>query len=238
MGSGYRWKAALVLAGVLGIAAVASARTLHSQRRPANPSKHSSSLWPRPQVLEAARRAFECGRDAGYFRRSLLTVIDYSLPSTQPRLWVIDLARKQVLFRELVAHGRNSGEKRAVAFSDRPGSKMSSLGLFRTGETYWGKHGWAMRLDGLEPGYNENARDRAIVFHGADYVGPRSIAKLGFLGRSWGCPAVRREVSRSIINRIRGGTALFVYYPDDDWLSDSTFLRCGGRPTISAARAR
>jgi hypothetical protein len=229
------WKTAVVMAGVLGVAAVASGRTLHPQRRAAAPS---SSLWPRPKVLEAARRAFECGREAGYFRQPLVTVIDYSLPSTQPRLWVIDLARRKVLFRELVAHGRNSGDELAVSFSDRPGSKMSSLGLFRTGEAYWGRHGWALRLDGLEPGYNENARDRAIVFHGADYVGTRSIAKLGFLGRSWGCPAVRREVSRNIINRIRGGTALFVYYPDTNWLNRSAFLQCGTQPVKSMASSR
>jgi hypothetical protein len=222
---------------VLGVAAMASGRSLHPHRRIArSPAARSSSVWPRPKVLEAAKRAFECGRDAGHFRQSLLTVIDYSLPSTQPRLWVIDLAKEKVLFRELVAHGRNSGEKFPVIFSDRPGSKMSSLGLFRTGEAYWGRHGWALRLDGLERGFNENARDRAIVFHGADYVGSRSIAKLGFLGRSWGCPAVRRDVSRSIINRIRGGTALFVYYPEENWLNTSAYLRCGSRPAQSVAR--
>lgn len=233
-----RWTIAIVVAGVMGVAAVASARSLHPQRRAQRPAATASSLWPRPKVLAAARNAFECGRRAGHFRQSLLTVIDYSLPSTQPRLWVIDLARNTVLFRELVAHGRNSGDRLALSFSNRPGSKMSSLGLFRTGETYWGKHGWAMRLDGLEPGFNENARDRAIVFHGADYVGPRAIDKLGFLGRSWGCPAVSRGVSRSIINRIRGGTALFAYYPDDDWLKRSAFLQCGSRTRNSVASNR
>jgi len=232
-----RWTTAIVLAGVMCGAAIASARTLHPKRRPAHPAK-STSLWPRTEVLEAAKQAFECGRKAGYFRQPYVTVIDYSLPSTQPRLWVIDLAREKVLFRELVAHGRNSGENVAVSFSDRPGSKMSSLGLFRTGETYWGKHGWAMRLDGLEPGFNEHARDRAIVFHGADYVSPRSIAKLGHLGRSWGCPAVRRDVSRSIINRIRGGTALFAYYPDNNWLNGSAFLQCETGSTESVASSR
>jgi hypothetical protein len=229
------WKTVIVAVSVLGVAAVASARSLHPQRRALRPSVSSSKLWPRPKVLEAAKHAFECGRKGGHFRQPLLTVIDYSLPSSEPRLWVIDLAKKTVLFRELVAHGRNSGEGRAEFFSDRPGSKMSSLGLYRTAETYWGVHGWALRLDGLEPGFNENARDRAIVLHGADYVGSRSIAKLGFLGRSWGCPAVRRDVSRSLINRIRGGTALFVYYPDDDWLGHSTFLRCGSRPASVAS---
>lgn len=233
-----RWKTAIVLVVVTGVAAVASARTLHPQRRVSRPVASSGSLWPRTKVLEAAEQAFECGRKAGHFQQPYVTIIDYSLPSTQPRLWVIDLARKKVLFRELVAHGRNSGDNVPVSFSDRPGSKMSSLGLFRTGETYWGKHGWAMRLDGLEPGFNENARDRAIVFHGADYVSPRSIAKLGHLGRSWGCPAVRRGVSGQIISRIRGGTALFAYYPDHDWLNRSTFLSCETRPSESVASTR
>jgi hypothetical protein len=183
--------------------------------------------WPRPHVLQAATRAFDCAREAGYFDDPTITIVDYSLPSTQPRLWVIDLAEKKILFHELVAHGRNSGEDRAIAFSDRPGSKMSSLGLYRTAETYSGKHGFSLRLDGLEPGFNDTARDRAIVLHGADYVGGGSIAKLGHLGRSWGCPAVRREVSRPLINRIRNGTALFVYYPDEDWLRSSPFAQCG-----------
>jgi hypothetical protein len=232
-----RWQTAIVVAGVLGMAAMASARPLYPQRSTPRPAA-VSSLWPRPQVLEAARRAFECGQKAGHFHRPLLTIIDYSLPSTQPRLWVVDLAKERVLFRELVAHGRNSGDRFAVAFSNQPGSRMSSLGLFRTGETYRGRHGWSLRLDGLEPGVNENARDRAIVFHGADYVGNRSIAKLGFLGRSWGCPAVRRDVSRSIINRIRDGTALFVYYPDADWLSNSPYLQCGTQPIESVASSR
>jgi hypothetical protein len=177
-------------------------------------------------VLEAASRAFECARAARHFDDSTITIIDYSLPSTEPRLWVIDLDRKKILFHELVAHGRNSGEDRAVTFSARPESKMSSLGLYRTAETYIGKHGLSLRLDGLEPGFNDTARERAIVLHGADYVSQRSIAKWGRLGRSWGCPAVGREVSRPLINRIRNGTALFVYYPDEDWLQSSRFSQC------------
>jgi hypothetical protein len=230
-----------VVAVVCCIATVASARNVrrHIVRRPAITQTHSAprgTAWPRPKVLEAATRAFKCGRDAGYFHDPIVTIIDYSLPSTTPRLWVVDLARKKVLFHELVAHGLNSGEDRAVAFSDRPGSKMSSLGLFRTGETYWGKHGFALRLDGLEPGFNERARERAIVVHGADYVGAGSITKLGHLGRSWGCPAVGRDVSDSLINRISGGTALFAYYPDSRWLKGSDFLQCGVGSIARAGR--
>ncbi|HYD48672.1 MAG TPA: murein L,D-transpeptidase catalytic domain family protein, partial [Terriglobales bacterium] len=166
----------------------------------------------------------------------LLTVIDYSLPSTERRLWVIDLARKEIVFHELVAHGINSGASLPTAFSDRPDSRMSSLGLFRTGETYVGKHGLSLRLDGLEPGFNERARERAIVMHGAPYVSPQAIAKLDFLGRSWGCPAVSVAVHRRMIERIQGGSALFIYYPDPRWLSDSEYLNCDDTGTRVAAR--
>lgn len=229
----HRWRVAFVVAGVLGVSALASATTVRTHRGVA--ARPAKTPWPQAKVLRAATRAYECARAAGYFDDPILTIIDYSLPSTQRRLWVIDLARKKILFHELVAHGRESGGNRAIAFSGAPGSKMSSLGLFRTAEAYWGKHGFALRLDGLEPGFNETARERAIVLHGADYVSPRSIAVLGRLGRSWGCPAVSREVSRPLITRIQNGTALFAYYPDSDWLSGSDFLQCS--PTRLAQRA-
>jgi L,D-transpeptidase catalytic domain len=215
------WRIAMVVAAVSGVPALAAARAHHPI-----PAPSTALHWPRAQVMDAALRAFACGRAAGYFEAPLLTIIDYTRPSTEPRLWVVDVARRRILLQELVAHGRNSGEDRALAFSDEPGSKMSSIGLFRTGETYEGVHGWALRLDGLEPGFNARARERAIVVHGAAYVSRRSIAKLRRLGRSWGCPAVGRAVSRRLIDRIEGGTALFAYYPDPHWLSGSAFLRC------------
>jgi hypothetical protein len=173
--------------------------------------------------------AYECGRSQGQFRNSTLTVIDYSLPSTEKRLWVIDVARKRVLFHELVAHGRNSGVERAVRFSNRLHSKQSSLGLFRAEETYQGRHGHALRLTGLEPGVNDNARDRAIVIHGARYVSRSFVERHGRLGRSWGCPALDVSVHRRVIETIKGGTAVFAYYPDADWLDESEFLRCDRR---------
>lgn len=178
-------------------------------------------------------QAYRCGRAAGEFDSPILTVIDYSLPSSQRRLWVLDLSRQRVLINELVAHGRNSGEDRAMWFSDEPGSKMSSLGLYRTAETYQGEHGLGLRLDGLERGFNENARDRAIVMHGAPYVSRKSIARLGHLGRSWGCPAVSRDALHRIVSRIQGGTALFIYYPDRRWLSQSDYLRCDARTRLA-----
>lgn len=176
--------------------------------------------------MRAALRAYRCGQAEGYFGSSLLTIIDYSLPSTEKRLWVIDLVRRRLVFHELVAHGSNSGGNVATDFSDRPGSRMSSIGLFRTAETYLGKHGLSLRLDGLEPGYNQRARERSIVLHGAPYVSQAAIGQLNQLGRSWGCPAVSTAANRSIIDRIGGGTALFVYYPDSRWLRESEFLHC------------
>jgi hypothetical protein len=187
----------------------------------------ASAEWPRREVLELAIRAYRCGRAAGQFDSPILTVIDYSLPSTEKRLWVIDLAKRRVLFHELVAHGQNSGEMYAVDFSNRPGSLQSSLGLFRTDDVYDGSHGESLRLIGLEPGINDRAEERRIVMHGAAYVNTDVVQRFGKLGRSWGCPAVDRAVLPQILRHIKEGTALFAYYPDPRWLRHSRFLRCG-----------
>ena len=184
--------------------------------------------------MELAREAWRCGRARGEFSSPILTVIDYSLPSTARRLWVLDMTAERVLFNELVAHGAGSGEDRAVAFSNQPGSRQSSLGLFRTADVYLGRHGRSLRLDGLEPGVNDRALERAIVVHGADYVSPSFARRHRRLGRSWGCPALARQVSQQVIDRIQGGTALFAYYPDARWLRQSRFLRCGAARTLGS----
>jgi hypothetical protein len=186
----------------------------------------ASDAWPRNEVLDLALRAYRCGAILGYIDRALLTVIDYSLPSSAKRLWVIDVPQHQVLFHELVAHGQNSGEEFAVTFSNRPGSNQSSLGLFRTEDTYEGGHGLSLRLSGLEPGINDRAGERRIVMHGANYVSDAFVAVHGRLGRSWGCPALSRAASEQVIEQIRDGSALFAYYPDQAWLESSRFLRC------------
>jgi hypothetical protein len=181
-----------------------------------------------PDVLSLATRAADCARRQGLldgFRH--LAVIDYSRPSTEPRLWVFDVARGRLLFQELVAHGRNTGEKLAERFSNVEGSKMSSLGLFQTTETYYGSNGYSLRLRGLDAGFNDNALARAIVMHGAPYVSEAIAERLGRLGRSWGCPAVRTEVARTVIDTLKGGALLFAYYPDRKWLSESPLLQCG-----------
>ena len=140
-----------------------------------------------------------------------LAVIDYSRPSTDKRLWVFDLANERLLFNEYVSHGQGSGEKYATRFSNVEGSFATSLGLYRTAETYQGKHGYSLRLDGLSPGKNCNARKRAIVVHGADYASPRHLQKYDKLGRSWGCPALPREQSRAIIDIIKGGSVIYAH---------------------------
>jgi hypothetical protein len=184
-----------------------------------------------PKVLALAARAADCAGKQGLldaFHR--LAVIDYSLPSTQPRLWVFDVDQGRLLFQELVAHGRNTGDTLARRFSNVEGSKMSSLGLFQAADTYYGHNGYSLRLRGLDAGFNDRALERAIVMHGAPYVSDAIAGHLGRLGRSWGCPAVRQEVARGVIDTLKGGALLFAYYPDDHWLSQSTFFKCDGPP--------
>ncbi|MBP6748717.1 MAG: murein L,D-transpeptidase catalytic domain family protein [Xanthomonadaceae bacterium] len=179
-------------------------------------------------VLALALDARACALHSGTVARApRLAVIDYSRPSTEPRLWVFDLERERLLYAEHVAHGRGSGENFATAFSNRDGSYQSSLGLFATAETYVGGNGYSLRMDGLEPGFNDRARDRAIVMHGAPYVDPAQALLQGRLGRSLGCPALRPAVAQSLIDTLKDGQLVFAYYPDTDWLARSPFLRCG-----------
>ncbi len=185
----------------------------------------------RSNVLRLALEASSCAAERGLVRRDdLLTVIDYSLPSSQPRLFIFDLAKRKLLFRELVAHGRSSGGDRASFFSNESGSLATSLGLFVTGDTYVGGNGYSLRLRGLEEGINDMALDRAIVMHGASYVSRAAIKALGRLGRSWGCPAVRKEIARKVIDTVRGGSPVFAYYPEQEWLAHSAFLPKKGGP--------
>jgi hypothetical protein len=208
------------------------------EARPPRPHATTSKLPAAGR--EAIRRGLEavdCARRAGQPPAERLAVIDYRLPSDTPRLWVLDLATGKVLFEELVAHGRGSGEARAVRFSNIEDSKSSSLGLYRTMETYDGDNGYSLRLQGLETGFNDRAWSRSIVMHGADYVSSSFIRTTGRLGRSHGCPAVRREVAKPLIDSIKDGQYLFAYYPDAAWLATSAYLGCT-RPGMVKARAR
>jgi L,D-transpeptidase catalytic domain len=178
-------------------------------------------------VFEMAMSAASCAVRSGEVGQpDTLSVIDYSRPSTEKRLWVFDLRSRRLLYQELVAHGQGSGENMAVTFSNDTDSHRSSLGLFVTGDPYVGKNGYSLRLDGLEDGINDRARERGIVMHGAPYVSADFAQLHGRLGRSWGCPALREAVARDVIDRVKGGGLLFVYYPDPEWLESSKYLTC------------
>lgn len=185
----------------------------------------SSSDLPSEEVFTIAYKGYSALKTVpGTVKKNILTVIDFSLPSKEKRLWIINLATKKVLFNDYVAHGRNSGEDMAGVFSNTSGSYMSSIGFYVTGETYQGKHGLSLLLEGMDRDYNSNARSRAIVMHGADYVNADFIKKYGRLGRSLGCPSVPMEIHKDIINTIKEGSTLFIYYPDPVFLEKSEIL--------------
>jgi hypothetical protein len=187
-------------------------------------------------VLRLAVGAVGCAIDSGDIAPPpTLTLIDYSRPSIEPRLWVFDTRTGQLLYKELVAHGRGTGDNMATEFSDTENSHQSSLGLFVTEDTYVGHNGYSLRLNGLEPGFNSRARERAIVMHGAPYVDAQFAAKQGRLGRSWGCPALREAVAHKVIDTVRGGGVIFSYYPDQAWLNTSRFLHCGAASHTTVA---
>jgi hypothetical protein len=167
----------------------------------------------RPSVLRLALRAHARVTATGSARPEILTVIDYSLRSGEPRLWVLDLRAGAVLARELVAHGRETGDDVAMKFSNRPGSLQSSLGTFLTGATYRGKYGLSLRLKGLDRGVNDRAEARAIVIHGADYVNEDIVRRRGRLGRSLGCPALSLDAAPRVIELIRDATVVYSYHP-------------------------
>ncbi|AOD15109.1 murein L,D-transpeptidase catalytic domain family protein [Xanthomonas fragariae] len=188
------------------------------------------------QVLALAAEALQCARQHQQVgQERVLSVIDYSRPSTERRLWVFDLARQRLLFQEWVAHGRNTGNNLAAKFSNDDGSFQSSLGAFSAQESYTGHNGYSLRLNGLEPGFNDHARDRAIVIHGAPYVSEAVIRTKGRLGRSQGCPAVRPAVAKQLIDTLREGAFVFAYYPDRSWLRQSRLLGGGCAASVAGA---
>lgn len=178
-----------------------------------------------PTVLKLAVTAYNNAVKQGIaVNKEIVTVIDYSLPSNEKRLWVLDLENEKVLFHTFVAHGKYSGENTPDSFSDRPGSLQSSIGVFLTKGTYFGHEGYSLVLQGLEKGYNLHAESRRIVVHGAPYVSKELVDEYGRIGRSWGCPAVERELAVPIINTIKEGSLVVAYYPDKKWLHESRYL--------------
>lgn len=193
---------------------------------------HDSLLKTAPkldrQVLGHALDAVSCASRQGTASADRLAVIDFSLPSSEKRLWIFDLKKRKLLLNDFVAHGAKSGDNLPSSFSNIEGSHQSSIGLFRSSESYDGKHGYSLRMDGLEPGFNDRARERAIVIHGADYVNPEWISRQGRIGRSQGCPAVRPEITEKVVDSLKDGQLVFTWYPDPQWLKSSSFLNCPG----------
>ncbi len=177
------------------------------------------------EAFDNARKGFEKLVAQGKLENSsIISIADFSQPSTKKRLYIIDLKNYKLLFNTWVAHGRNSGREMATSFSNQQSSYKSSPGFYVTKETYNGSHGYSLKLEGVEKGINDNAYDRAIVVHGADYVNPSLISAQGFIGRSLGCPAVPVTMAKPIINTIRNGTCLFIYNPGNSYLNQSTML--------------
>jgi hypothetical protein len=178
------------------------------------------------EVFENAYHGYINLRNAGKLNtaKEILTVCDFTRSSTANRLWIIDLKQKKILLNTYVAHGQGSGDEYATAFSNNNESHQSSLGFYVTGETYVGEHGVSLHLTGMDNGFNDAAYDRGIVVHGADYVCGRYVAANQKLGRSWGCPAVPARLSGNIINTIKDGTCLFIYYPQKNYMKTAYWL--------------
>jgi hypothetical protein len=178
-------------------------------------------------ILTAVRAYFQV-KSRHLTDKPLVTIVDYLVPSAKRRLAVADVKTGKVLFYTYVAHGKGSGLEYATHFSNDPGTDASSLGVFLTGDTYYGKHGYSLRLNGLDPRFNSAAYRRDIVIHSAWYVGRSFVQDHGRLGRSWGCFALSPEVESAIVKLIRGSTVLVGYYPDPAWLHSSPFLNVRG----------
>ncbi len=195
-----------------------------------------------PGVLALALEARACALKSGEVDdEARLAVIDYSRPSSSKRLWVFDLANNRLLFNELVAHGQGSGDNYATRFSNRDDSHETSLGLYVTAETYMGNNGYSLRLDGKDRGFNDNARSRAIVMHGAWYVNPGMVASRGRIGRSHGCPALSQGIAHQVIDTLKGRQLLFSYANDAAWLQNGQSFACDGRSAreiLTAARTQ
>lgn len=178
--------------------------------------------WKNPPNQDVFIRAVH-GYDYIPKKKEILTLIDFSQPSTEKRAYVIDMEKQEILFNTWVSHGVNSGENIAEHFSNAEGSRKSSLGFYLTGKSYCGENGLSLRLDGLEKGFNDSARVRYIVIHGADYVSQEFIEQEGRLGRSWGCPAFPLSVTKPIIRKIKRGSVVFIYGNDTTYLRNSRY---------------
>lgn len=197
--------------------------------------KEASTL--NPAVVAKVMTTLECAKTYHLDENNILTIIDYSMPSSDKRLWVFDLNHRKLLFNTYVSHGIKSGVLSSNFFSNKYNSKASSMGVYKTDKSYNGRHGLSLRLQGLDKGFNDNASNRAVVMHGGWYVDEQFIKKYGRAGRSWGCPAVPTELTKPIINTIKDNSIFVVYYPDEDWFVHSKFLNCTPKALGSAEAA-
>ena len=179
---------------------------------------------PELEIFTKAFEGYTALEAQGKIKNNILTIIDFSLSSTKDRMWVIDMVHKKVILQTLVSHGIKSGKEFAKSFSNQNESNKSSLGFYLTGETYIGKHGVSLKLDGLEFGLNDNARERAVVIHGAEYVSKKLANKQGYLGRSQGCPAVATAIAPKLIQTIKNKSVLFIYHPTRMYVNKSKLV--------------
>jgi hypothetical protein len=186
--------------------------------------QQAPDLGSRP--LHLALQAYHCALKHGKDQKHILSIIDFSQPSSHKRLWVFDMNQLTLLHHTTVAHGKGSGFKYSTRFSNTKGSKASSLGTMLTGQTYYGHRGYSLRLHGLVPGINGHIFKRHVVMHPAWYASAQFLRRYGRLGRSWGCPALAPAKSRQVINTIKNHTIVFAYYPNDELLADSNYLNC------------
>ncbi|BCA94831.1 hypothetical protein TUM19329_11920 [Legionella antarctica] len=178
-------------------------------------------------VINKVLTTLKCAVEYNVEHNNILTIIDYSLPSNEKRLWVFDLRDKKLLFYTYVSHGITSGTLATNYFSNKYNSKATSLGVYKTEKAYYGREGLSLRLGGLDANFNDNASGRAIVMHGGWYVDEQFIKRYGRPGRSWGCPALPLSLYQPIINTIKDNSLLVAYYPSDAWFVKSKFLNCG-----------
>ncbi|MEJ7611713.1 MAG: murein L,D-transpeptidase catalytic domain family protein [Ferruginibacter sp.] len=177
------------------------------------------------EAFDCAVKGFEYLKSKGKIaNQNVLSIADFSRPSSKKRLFVLDLKNYKVLFNTYVAHGQGSGAAMATQYSNIPESYQSSMGFYTTSDTYIGKNGFSMHLEGMERGINDKALERAIVMHGAPYVSEDFIHSRGYLGRSWGCPAVPEKLNRPIIEKIKNGSCLFIYSGSSKYLNNSQIL--------------
>lgn len=184
----------------------------------------NNSSMPSLSVFEKAMNGYEKLQEEGLVKNQLLTVVDFGLSSKKKRMWIMDMTTKMVIFHTYVSHGKNTGAEFATDFSNTLNSLQSSLGFYVTGETYHGKNGLSLFIDGQEEGFNSKARERYVVIHGADYAEPSSIDRMGYLGRSYGCPAVPNTIAKDLIETIKGESVVYIHKEDKNYLENSTLI--------------